>query len=466
VSDEWLIELGSLLRQNGIRLSTQEMGDAAQALTLLGLGDRSLVKGALSATLVKRARDEAVFDRLFELYFGGLVKLLQDLENNILDELRQSGLMEPDSLDMLAYELQRQSLSPLTRAALEGDVAALSRMLRGAALQVNLAGMQSPLQQGFYARRMGAALGVSELQQQLLQVEGDLRARGLDPAALSLVSERLAKALRGVERAVERLIRLEVEGRLSRDRRRADALAERNFSLLTEEEITRVKDAVRRLALKLKARLTRRERSRRRGALNVRRTLRQNLVHGGVPMRLAFRRKRPQRPDLIVLCDVSDSVRNVSKLTLLFAYTLQSLYARVRSFAFVSDLGELTSHFRDRSAETAIEQALSGESISLYANSNYGRALSLFTRDFLGAVTRRTTVLVLGDGRNNYNPPNAWALRDIKLKARRVVWLCPESRASWGLGDSEMLVYERECTQVAVVQNLADFEELAATFVP
>ncbi len=464
--DERLVEFAAFLRQNGVRVSSQELADAANALGLLGLQERAVVKGALAATLVKRARDAPIFERLFSLYFGGLAKLLADLEQSVIDELRRSGLLDRDSLEMLAHELSHRQLSPLTRAALGGDVAELSRLLRGAALQVNLGQMESGLQQGFYARRMGAAVGLSELQRELSQIEADLRARGLDPAMLQIVSGRLARTLRGLERAVERLIQSEVEARLSRERRRADALATRNFSLLNAEEIARVEAAVRRLAQKLKARLTRRERSRRKGTLHVRRTLRQNLIHGGIPMRLAFRRKRPQRPDLVLLCDVSDSVRSVSKLTLLFCYTLQSLYARVRSFAFVSDLGELTPHFRGRSAEDAIEQALSGQALSLYANSNYGRALQLFTHDFIGAVTRRTTVLVLGDGRNNYNPPNAWALRDIKLRARRVLWLCPEARSSWGLGDSEMLTYERECTQVSVVQNLADFEELASTFVP
>src|SRR4029077_5804138 len=102
-------------------------------------------------------------------------------------------------------------------------------------------------------------------------------------------------------------------------------------------------------------------------------------------------------------------------------------------------IGELTAHFRGRDASDAVDEALSGKAVSLFANSNYGRALALFTRDFLGAVTRRTTVIVIGDGRTNHNPANAWALREIKLKAKRLVWICPEHQSSWGLGDSEMI---------------------------
>src|SRR5690606_12186573 len=133
------------------------------------------------------------------------------------------------------------------------------------------------------------------------------------------------------------------------------ALAERSFQELSREELERTNLAVRRLAEKLKARLVRRERDRRRGALHVRRTLRRNMGIGGVPARLVFRSRRPQRPDVVVLCDVSDSVRNVSRLMLLFVHTLQARFARVRSFAFVSDVGEITEHFKDVDAARAVD---------------------------------------------------------------------------------------------------------------
>ena len=168
----------------------------------------------------------------------------------------------------------------------------------------------------------------------------------------------------------------------------------------------------------------------------------------------------------MVLCDVSDSVRNASRLMLLFVYTLQSLYSRVRSFAFVSDIGELTAHFKSVDAKQAIDLAQASKVVSLYANSNYGRALLQFEREHLGAVSRRTTVMIIGDGRNNYNPANDWVLEDIKRKARRVVWICPEPRSSWGLGDSEMHRYARHCSQVAIVTCLADLARLAEDIVP
>jgi uncharacterized protein with von Willebrand factor type A (vWA) domain len=179
-----------------------------------------------------------------------------------------------------------------------------------------------------------------------------------------------------------------------------------------------------------------------------------------------FRRRRPQRPELVVLCDVSESVRNASRMMLLFMHSLQSLFARVRSFVFVSDLGEVTELFRQASAEEAVDLATAGRAVSLQSNSNYGRVLATFSREQLGSVTRRTTVMVIGDGRNNYNPPSDWALEELKRRCRRLIWICPEDRRSWGFGDSEMSRYERHCHQVEVVQTLDDLARLADRLVP
>ena len=462
--DTVLVELAGLLRQAGLRVSSGELADAAAALALVGVDDRATVRAALESALVKRERDAPTFRRLFDLYFGGAASLLADVERGLLDRLREEGAFDEATLEMLAWEIRHRGMSALALAAIEGDAAVLSRLLRGAALQVDLGQLTNPLQQGFFTRRLGAAAGVPEAAGELHALEADLRARGLDPRALELVGRKLAEALRGLERSIRRIVEREVAARS--DSRKGRGPEERSFAALTPQEIEEMEAAVRRLAERLKARLLRRQRSRRRGALHVRRTLRQNLGAGAVPFRLAFRGKRPQRPDLVVLCDLSDSVRNASRLMLLFVYTLQSLFQRVRSFAFVSDLGELTPHFRGVDARRAIDLALAGKAVSLYANSNYGRALALFAREHLGVVSRRTTVLVIGDGRNNYNAANEWALEEIRRKARRLIWISPEPRPSWGLGDSEMHRYARQCSQVAVVGCLADLARLAEEILP
>jgi uncharacterized protein with von Willebrand factor type A (vWA) domain len=462
-----LVEFASLLRQNGLRVSPAEVGEAARALALVGVEDRPGVRAVLRATMVKRGYDAPVFDTLFDLYFSGLGQILDGIEAGILDDLKKSGLLEGDDLEMLALTLEHLAgqMSPLARAALAGDRAAISRLLRGAALQVDFNALGTAIQVGFYGRRLLSGAGGAAMQQDFTELEAELKRRGIDPSAMELVSGRLRRALQGVEDAAKRYV--EAEQRARAERARRDAFSARSFSALSRDEIARTETAVRRLAERLKARLVRKEKSRRKGSLNVRRTLRRNMALGGLPARLSFRQRRPERPDIVVLCDVSDSVRHVSRLMLLFLYTLQSLFTRVRSFVFVSEIGEVTQAFRDeKDIHKAVDLATAGKSISLYSNSNYGRALSQFHKDHLGAVSRRTTVIVIGDGRNNYNAPNAWVLEELSRKARRVVWICPEERRGWGFGDSEMPLYASHVDRVATVTSLDELERVAEELLP
>jgi len=460
--EQRLVEFASLLRQGGLRVSPGEMVDAVRGLELVELEERDEFRAVLRCSLLKRPQDAPTFDRAFDLFFGGTIELVADLERGLVERLRESGLLDPDSLEMLAHELAHRALSPLAQAALDGDVGKLARLLRGAVLQLNLKGA-TPLQQGFFGRRLGSAAGLPEAARELAEIEAGLRARGIDPGDLELIADELAETLRSLERTVRDLIGREIAARRPLLR---SGLDERPFASVGPDELRAMESAVRRLAAKLKTRFVRRERSRKKGAFNVRRTLRRNLSTGGFPNHLVFRTRRPHRPDVVVLCDVSDSVRNASRLMLLFVHSLQTLFQRVRSFAFVSDLGELTEQLRASDASAAIDIGSIGRAVNLASNSNYGHVFQLFVKRHLAAVTRRTTVLILGDGRNNYNPIHAWALRDLRLKARRVIWISPEPRSSWRLGDSAMLAYERECTQVEVVTCLADLEQLADRLVP
>jgi len=298
----------------------------------------------------------------------------------------------------------------------------------------------------------------------LAALERALREKGITPGALQLVAGRLEGALRTVEDAARRYA--ELEGKARTVRRREEALSG-GGSAPTREELARTDAAVKRLAQRLKARLVRRERSRRRGSLAVRRTLRKNMALGGLPARLVFRQRRPERPDVVVLCDVSESVRSTTRLMLLFLYALQSLFGRVRTFVFVSDLAEVTAQLKaERDPARAADLAVAARAVSLSANSNYGRALRAFHRDHLGAVGRRTTVLVVGDGRTNYAPPEAWVLEELRRKARRVLWICTEPRVAWGSGDSEMPLYASRCDRVATATSLEELEGLADALVP
>jgi len=460
--DERLEDFAGLLRQNGLRISPAEVADAARAVLLTGMEDRASFRGALRATLVKRGQDAAVFDRVFELYFSGIKDLLDGLSGSLLDAIEREKLEElsPQELEKLVAQM-----SPLAQALAMGRTDQLARILRQATLSVDFRGLQSPLQRGFYARRLLQAAGAAQADKELQQLLQLLQAHGLDPGELELLGKRSSQALQALEEAARRVADHEQKARDPQSRG-DQSLLNRSLASLTPDEVQRMRAVVRRLAERLKTRLSRRRKARRRGQLSVRRTLRKNLSTGGDPYKLVFRARRPERPEILVLCDVSDSVRNVSRVMLQFVYTLQELYARVRSFVFVSDIGEVTHLFRKTDVSTAVDLATAGRVINLAANSNYGHALKLFHSTWLGSVTRRTTVIVIGDGRSNYNPPNAWVLGDLKRKCRRLVWLCPEERHSWGFGDSEMPLFARYCHRVESVRSLDDLARVAAELMP
>ncbi len=460
-----IVEFAEILRQNGVRVGTSEVLDAVAACQQTGLDRREEFRSALRTTLVKRGSDLEVFHRAFELYFSGTSATLESLDRSLAEALEAEGLLDPEQLPQIIASLRRLAQGwPLAlQAAVYGDRASLAKLFAGAVLELRFTGLESPLQVGFFSRRLLAAAGASATNSAITQLEAELRDRGISTGDLQIVSKHLTASLRRVEEAA----RAEIERQLrARNLKRRGGLFDRPLHTLSEGEIAKMNLAVRRLAEKLKSRLIRRRRKARQGGLSVRRTLRRNLSWGGVPMVPVFHRRRPERPEVIVICDVSDSVRNVSRFMLLFMYTLQSLFRRVRSFVFVSEIGEVTKHFTELDLVEAIDLATAGRTISLHANSNYGRALEAFARDQIGSVTRRTTVLIIGDGRNNYHPNQAWALDDLRRKARHLLWICPEPRHNWGFGDSEMLTYSRYCHQVMVVESFTDLENLADRLLP
>jgi uncharacterized protein with von Willebrand factor type A (vWA) domain len=202
-----------------------------------------------------------------------------------------------------------------------------------------------------------------------------------------------------------------------------------------------------------------------RGRLDVKRTIRDSMEFGGVPFRIRYEDKRKERPQVIILCDISDSVRNVSRFMLQFVHSLQDLYSRVRSYVFVADIAEVTKLFSDNDIQTAINDSINGNVVNVYAHSDFGRAFRDFHRDHIEAVDSRTTVIILGDARNNYNAPNEWVLREIQERAKQVIWLNPENRSTWGFGDSEMSRYAPFCDMVEECRNLRQLYKVVDSLV-
>lgn len=454
-----LLEFGALCRQNGLRVSTAELLDGVRAAELVGLDRREDLAAALAATLIKRAADAELFDELFGLYFRrGDDWDRQGEAPPLVAALRAEGLSEEEIEHLIALLSDEAArLSPLARMGLGLRRPHLEALIRLAGVRLDFAGLHSPMQIGFFTQRLLEALDPARARSELSALFARLSHR-LGETQAERMAQIAETQLSAVRTSLRRYVADEFARRNVEDAAHAkeQLLLHKPFSALSEEEQQRLREEVTRLARKLKQLAALRPRLGRRGRLDVGRTLRRALGSGGVPFTLVHKRRRIDKPRLLVLCDISDSVRHVSRFMLQFAYTLQERFAKVRSFVFVSELAECTELFKTHELSRAVDEAYAGGVVSVYANSNYGRALRQFEVRFLDAVTTRTTVIVIGDARNNYNPAEAAALGAIAERARRLLWLTPEPASAWAFGDSVMREYEPHCDRVTTVGNMAE----------
>ncbi|WP_030607265.1 VWA domain-containing protein [Streptomyces achromogenes] len=414
------------LRAHGVRIGTGETVDAARAVAALGLADRELLREGLAATLLHGPGQRAVFDSVFDLYFPRGVGGPPSASGN-RDDLR----------DRLAEALAADDRALLARLAAEAVD--------------GLGGYgSSPGSDGWSAYQTLERLRPQTL---LARVRAGVRGPGGSAAGGADVADRLLDD--EIRRRIEefrRMVGAEARRRVA-ERRGRDEIARRgvrptadrvDFLYAGRDQLAELRRTVQPLARKLATRLAARRRRAARGTIDLRRTLRSSLSTGGVPMRPVLRRRRPVRPELVLLCDVSGSVSGFSDFTMLLVQALHEEFTKVRVFAFVNRLDEVTGlldHGRadpdGLGARIRAEATLTG----WHGSSDYGMALGEFAERYGGAVGPRTTVFVLGDARTNMSDPNLPAVRDIARRARRVHWLNPEPRDRWGTGDSAAPAY-------------------------
>ncbi len=467
--EDRIVEFANVLRRNGVRVALSENMDAFRALGLVGIRDPHLFRNALRTTLIKRASDVKPFEELFDFFFLGIGEAIDALDRRIMEEL---GLT-PEQFQQMLEQIQRLlkkmegDLSELTRALLTGDRGELERLLREAASREAEAGSLDSFRLTPYTRMAGRL----QLDRVRTEVEGfkamlQMLAEGGED--LHKVMRYLDERMRDLNRLLREIIQQEQRKRgvEPSDYSQRSSFADKSFSFYTEDDIRRMNEAVARLAQRLKNRLSVRRKKAARGRFNVKATLRTNMQYGGVPFHIELDRRKKTKPQVMILCDISDSVLNASRFMLQFVYSVQDLYAKVRSFVFVSDIGEVTKLFEEHEIHRAVETALKGEVIDVFSHSNFGRAFELFFKNYFASVTSKTTVLIIGDGRNNYNRPNEWVLREIQQKAKQLIWLNPESRMTWGVGDSEMPRYVPYCDVAEECRNIHQLYKVVDLIVP
>jgi uncharacterized protein len=496
--DRVLNDFIALLRRHDVRVSPAEGLDALAALRHTGLGDRSVVRDTLRATLVKSADDIETYDRLFDVFFGlepeapppavvhphvhpsgtppTELRLGEDLEGEPPEDDRSHADEDQQAVDLRRF-LAEEHLRPSHDVHGDADRLRLSVFGQSLLLQRNPDALQEALARvthqlrvkrarSFHPGGIAAETGAEETAIELppaalADLVDDLREMGVDEGLVQAVMAQAEDILRALPELLEKL--LERQDRLRSDPDAAGAAARRSLRTLLDlpaAEQRELEEAIRRLGRQIHGARGRRLRRDRTGRISLPHTLRRNLAYEGVPFQPVLRRRRESRPRLVVLCDVSLSTRNVARFWLHLVNQLQDLFSKVRTFVFVADLVEVTQLFEEQDLRGAVDRVFSGNLIDVDENSDFGRAAAQFTAGFGGAVNHRTTVVILGDGRNNGRPPGERALEEIARHARQVVWITPEPRWGWTLGGCDMPRYARICDRVEVVRNVA---ELAAT---
>jgi uncharacterized protein with von Willebrand factor type A (vWA) domain len=437
-----LVLLAEGLRAEGVEVGTSELIDAAAALAELDLADAAMVRAGLRATLIKRPGAVGAFDRCFDAVF----------------RLASAGAPRP-----LEVTDPGDAHDAVLEAVLAGDATTLADL---AAHAIALFGHADDGEsQTRVLNRAQRALDLSRL---ITEAMRRLRIDGsLTELELMLRRNEIVRLLDEFRRmlAAEADLRVGREAGPSNRRIRPD---ERDLLHLSRRDYDELRRMMRPLVRQLAARIgTRRQRRRTSGRVDVRRTIRRSLEAGGVPFDVAQRRRHPSRPDIVVLCDVSGSVAEFAQFTFTMLNALHDLVPRVRSFAFVDGVAEVTDVFTAARYEVPVRRLVERRGVvGLAGHSDYGKVFDEFAeRHLVDAVTPATTVIVTGDARGNFHDGAPAAFSLIAARARRVHWLNPEPASEWGRSDSLIDIYRPHCTAVHEVRTLRQLADVIVDLV-
>ena len=488
--DETVLRFATVLRERGVRLSVAEVEDASRAVAAVGLVRREPVRLALEAALVKDGRDQVVFHELFDLFFR--LKAVDPVDtghghDHAHDDLQDTGQLNDFTLS------ESPSPEPQTghshdepvdiREYFDEEDMASSYNMHQEANKIDLASMSDEIM--LNADQTAERDGLAGVQLETSRLHNAGSAKDLAPTSSMQVDAELSVAegmalnellaqqddaplpehLKGVD--LEGLV-ADLPELLRKHLERFMALGLEVDSVdgvpvfrerISERERRDLEEVLSRLGRSVKGALTHRTRPAATGRIDVSRTMARNMRFDGVPFVPVTTQRKEDKPRLVVLADASMSVRNSARFTFHLVHGLQRLFPRVRTYAFVDTLSDVTVPFETHGLEEALGLVFGNELLDVDASSDYGAVFEAFAAEHLSTLTRRTTVLVLGDGRNGGKDPGVEHLEQMKRQCRRLVWLSPEPRYSWALGSCDMGVYSRLCDRVEVVRDVQGLDE-------
>ncbi|HAK51928.1 MAG TPA: hypothetical protein DCM54_08515 [Gammaproteobacteria bacterium] len=475
MSDRTLVDFVKVLRTAELKVSPAETLDAMQAMDVVGYEDREFLKNTLSIVLAKNPEEKEAFDTCFENYFS-FDKFQETETENITEntnEFDEDGEFDPDGSPQGGGKSsgkgmgqggggredddgdELESTSSLGKLLLSDDNTERMIAMAEAGRKVQVNQIVVFTQKGLYTRKIMDAMGLAELQQEIADLQSTGEAQRLNLAGkLTRARDRLRDKVRDY---VEKQFFLHADE--SGKQLREELLKKVKLSNLEKRNFKDVQEIVYKMAKKLIAIHSRRRKQFRRGHLDIRKTLRHNMQYDGMFFDLKWKSSKVDRPKVMCICDVSGSVSNYSRFLLMFLYSLAEVLPKVRSFAFSSDLGEITRLFEQSTLEDAMAKTMRD-----YGNgsTDYGQMFQDFKNHCMDDVNNKTTIIILGDARNNFGEARDEILREMYDKAKRVIWLNPEPKMSWTVGDAEMKKYAPCCHQAEVCNSLVHLERVVS----
>lgn len=445
--EERIVKFIAALRAAGVRISLAESADAFAAIDSMGVKDRDIFKLSMLTTLVKDSQNIPVFEELFPIFFGN---------GDSPPMMNPSEDLSPEEAKMLADALKQfsEQLRKMMDKLMNGQLLNQDELERLAKM-VGLSQMDNLHYREWMVQRMKKALRFKEVQEALKELAELLEQMGMNKQR----AEQLTQLMQANQQALEEQLRQFAGQRIAEnmsDRPQdegIDSLMNRPFNALSDHDMDRLRKEVQRLANALKTRVALRQKHAKSGQLDAKATIRANLKHGNVPIELKHR-ERTLKPKLVIICDISTSMRYCSELMLSLLYHMQDLINKTHAFAFINHLEFISPDFTDNEADAAVAHVLERMPAGYY-NTDLGNSLSDFQRKYLEIMDGRTTFIVVGDGRNNYNDPRLDLFNVLSRRSRRTVWINPEAPALWGSGDSDMLKYAPTCDVILQAGNLA-----------
>ncbi len=483
--DRTLANFIRALRNSEVRISTAETLDAFNTVELVGYRDRDFLKRSLSLVLSKTVDEKETFDNCFDQFFSfSNVHGSRESAEGTSEAGPESGDgegggesegeggqpqsgnqaggkksktsafgIEAEEEEDLGTGEMTEAQSPLGQLLMHDSKVELSVEMSKAGEQVDVREIQVFTQKGLYTRRIMEVMGLGDLNREI----SDLRDSPQVP------TRRLGQELRRRREWLREQVRDYVERQFllhadaSGKRLREELLRKVKLSNVEHRSFRLIQEIVYKMAKKLAALHSRRKKVFKRGQLNIPRTLRHNMAYDGAIFNLKWKSVKIDRPKVFAICDVSGSVANYARFMLMFLYSLEEVMPKVRSFAFSSDLAEVTELFDRNKLEDAIAKTMRDYS---GGSTDYGQAFEDFKRLCFDDVDHRTTIIILGDARNNYGDPRSEILKEMYDRSKRVIWLNPEGRNSWYVGDSEMRRYSVYCHQVDECNSLMHLERV------